>query len=347
MRYIKITLIKRVILMNTKDTTVQWSYDFIQSFYLNNSETLTDTERAYLHYLAPYSSKYFSVLNPFLIYGGANTSLLLKKDKWFLRDGLIPLSFFFKDAPEELLDTKREFYVHKDFWFLVPMKWRKQVRFYDFESKVTFCQKNKPKQIVICGIANETLADPKEFVEQVEILSTTFSKNELEKMNVIAYFPNKRTDLWGRWKDENNFKYAKTLFEKIKLDIDFPEWDAISTTSSYEGTLYYEINSGSILKDSFVTQLLLSKGAGLLKQPKIESFFELSSTVSLSMYHQVNLYNCNYDAAPSIGNPMEDELLPYFKKIIEKGSEQRTLAEGWEKWYGTYIKKYYKSQKLF
>lgn len=327
---------------------VQWSYDFIQSFYLNTNEGQSDTERLYHNYLSPFGEKYYSHLNPFLIFGGASLEQLLKKDIWMLRDGLIPLSFFLKNASESLMEGNRKFILHKDFWFLVPKEWQKNVLFYDIKSNTEFGSKNPPKKIVLLGLANETLADPEEFKHALMTLGKTYSAKEFADIEVSAYFPNKRTDLWGRWQDENIFKYAKAIFQNIKIEVDFPEWDVFTTTMDYQDTLFYEINSGVIIKDTYTQQLFLSRGAGLLKnESDIEQAgFKLIKKHPLSLYHYANLYEFDFSKAPSFSDPLDSELMPYFKRILEKGSTPRVFSERWEKWYGTFVKKHYKSQAL-
>ncbi len=325
---------------------VQWSYDFIKSFYLNNNEILTAEEKIYHHYLYPFAEKYYSSLNPFMLFGGADVGQLLKKDFWMIRDGLIPLSFFFKEASEDLIKGKRKIIIHKDFWSLVPDNWRKNVLFYDIKSHQTFDKKNIPEQLILCGLANETLADPVEFVEDLKAIGSIFSEKDLEKMKILAYFPNKRTDLWGRWQDENIFKYARALFENLKMDIEFPEWDVLKSTMDFKNSLYVEINRGVLVKDSFVQQMFLSRGAGLLKTEENIENFTLVKKVPLSLYHSAEVFECDYSKLKAYKNPLDGDLMPYFKKIIEKGTSPRVLSEGWEKWYGSYVKKYYKAQGL-
>ena len=99
------------------DEVVQWSYDYIQTFYLNTNEQMGDSERLYLNYLSPFCDKYYSHLNPFILFGGASTEQLLKKNIWMLRDGIVPLSHFFKEASTDLMKGKRKFIIHKDFGF--------------------------------------------------------------------------------------------------------------------------------------------------------------------------------------------------------------------------------------
>lgn len=323
---------------------VQWSYDFIQSFYLNNNESRTDKEMLYSHYLAPFGDKYFSPLNPFLLFGGVNLELLLKKDIWLLRDGLIPLSFFFKEASLDLQVTSRKFIIHKDFWFLVPEAWQKHVLFYEIKSKKTYGKGVVPEKMVLMGIANETMADSDEFVSLITELSENFTEKELAKMQITAYFPNKRSDLWGKWQDDNIFKYAKVMFEKLKMDIQFPEWDILKSTMDYQNTLYFEVNSGAIVKDTATTHMFLSRGAGLLNNSEgPNKDFKLVRTLPLSLYHEVHVSEFDFKKAKKYENPLNDGLMPYFKKIIEKGTNPRSFGEGWEKWYGSYIKKHYKN----
>ncbi len=326
---------------------VQWSYDFIQSFYLNNNESRTEREMQYTHYISPFSDKYYSPLNPFLIFGGADPEQLLKKDTWLLRDGLIPLSFFFKEASLDLLAGSRKFLVHKDFWFLVPPTWQKNVLFYDVSAKKNYGKGSVPEKMVLMGIANDTMADPEEFVTSIKDLASNFTAKEIEKIQIMAYFPNKRSDLWGKWQDENIFKYAKSIFENLKMDIHFPEWDVLKSTMDYQNTLYYEVNSGVIVKDTATQHMFLSRGAGLLKcSDANEKGFKLIKTLSLSLYHDVNIFEFDFQKLKAVSNPLESDLLPYYKKIIEKGTSPRLISEGWEKWYGSYVKKYYKNQGL-
>ncbi len=323
---------------------VQWSYDFIQSFYLNNNESRTGVDLLYQQFLAPFADKYYSPLNPFIIFGGADSAQLLKKNVWMLRDGLLPLSFFFKEASEELLQDDRKFIIHKDLWFLVPPAWQKSVLFFDVKSNNVFDQKRLPQKIFISGFANDTLADQDEFLADIEELASNFSKEELEKIQISAYFPGKNNDLWAKWKDENPFKYAKALFKNLKIDIDFPDWEIIKSTMNYDDTLYFEINRGAMVKDSYLKQMFLSRGAGELKRENSEDGFTYMKNVQLSPYHSVEILSCDFKEVSSYIDPLKSDIMPYFKKIFAKTSSPRNISDGWEKWYGAYIKKHYKSQ---
>lgn len=323
---------------------IQWSYDFIQNFYLNNVETISDTEKIYLNYLSPFGDKFYGPTNPVLLLGGADLGQLMKKDIWTLRDGLIPLSVFFKE--NTLNEKKLNLLIHKDLWFLVPEKWRNSVNYYSIEANQRFSAKQPPKKLIIMGSPNETLADPEEFCEDVEYLAKKLGKTNIEKMDIVGFFPNKRTDLWGRWQDENIFGYSKVLFKNLKLDIHFPEWQILKSEMNLSDTLYYEINRGHFIKDTFPKHLFLSRGAGLLESEDEKSPMIPTNNVKLSLYHSMQIYKLDEKNCGKYIDPMSDELMPYLRKIIEKGTNPRNVGASWEKWFGTFIKKHYKNQEL-
>jgi hypothetical protein len=334
--------------MNKKSQTeiVQWSYDFIHNFYLNNTESLTGQERMYLDYLSPFSGKYFSALNPVLLYGGADIKQLLKKKEWLVRDGLIPLSFFFK---EKLLNKEGlNLTIHKDLFFIVPPEWRNNVTFYEIEADNKYDKIKLPKQIILFGMPNETLADPDEFEEDVSMLANTFGKKNIQNMKIIAYLPNKRTDLWGRWQDENFFKYGKSIFKNLKMDIEFPELQTIESMSDLKDSLYFEINRGHIIKDTFTQHFFLSKGAGMLKPEKnsFEKAFIKKDRIRLSLHHSVQTYKLKNSDFDKYDDPFSNELMPYYKKLLEKSMFPKHINQEWEKWFGTYIRIHYKSSGL-
>ena len=330
--------------MTTYSESIQWSYDFIRNFYLSNVETISEREKIYLNYLHPFSEKYYGPTNPVLLLGGADIEQLMKKDVWTIRDGIIPLSVFF--AENTLNEKKLQLMIHKDLWFMVPEKWRTNVSFYEITAEMKFSKANLPKRIIIMGSPNDTLADNDEFEEDIELLSTTLGKSNIEKMEVVGYFPNKRTDLWGKWQDENIFKYSKKLFNSLKMDIKFPEWQLLKSEMNCKNTLYYEVNRGHFIKDSYPLHLFLSRGAGLLEDINRKGPLIETGKVKLSLYHNMVTYKLDEANCGKYVDPLSDELMPYFRKIIERGTNPRNVGASWEAWFGSFIKKHYKNKEL-
>lgn len=329
--------------MKAKDglELVQYEYDFIQSLFLNNEEELTREERMYQHYFAPFADKYFSPQNSICMLGGLNKKFLKLKKVWTLRDGLVPINIFFM-LNEPTTDHPR-LYIHKDLWFIVPVAWQKHVRFFDIDTDCRFSKNKLPKKIIIMGLANSTLADPEEFDDALNLLVEKIGEKNLKDIEVQAYIPTRGTDLLGGWQKENTFVYARSLFEKIKIDIEFPEWVILREQATHSDTMYYEINRGHFIKDSYSMHHFLSKGAGLLEagSPNDKIPFVQESKVPLSQFHWMNTYSLDFSQCQKYQDPFSSEYFHYFKKIALKGSESKSLSKHWESWMATYLKQYF------
>jgi len=323
-------------MISTERKTVQWAFDFIESYYLNNLEKLTELELVYLDYLSPFSKSYFGPTCPILLLSGIDLEKLEKKDYWTIRDGLIPLYFFFKE--NEPLEGQK-ILVDSDFLFLVPNKWKKNVLFYKIEADNLFSKNNLPKEIILFGLPNETLTSFDEFEEQLKAISNYLGKENIEKINITAYLPNKRADLWGTWTDENFFKYGKVLFKELKIDIAFPELLAINAKSSYKDTLYVELNAKHFIADTFPMHMVLSKGGGLLEGRKLSSIFKPKQKLKLSLHHSIAIYEVAENDYPDWSDPFLDSDLDYYKKILSSGVRSKNLTKQWEAWMSSYLKK--------
>lgn len=323
---------------------VQWGYDLVHNAYLNHQEDSARTDHLYLNYLAPFSNEFFGPTNPVIFFGGHTFKNLSKLPYWTLRDGVIPLTIFFKESEPE--QVKGEIFIHKDLWFVVPENWRKKVKYFSVEPDVLYDKNNLPKKIFISGILNSTLADPDEFDENLKLLADTLGKENLKKIEIFSYFPDKRNDLWGSWEEENVLKYSKAIFENLKLDIQVPEWRLIHSEVNYKDCLYYEVNSGLFIKDSYLQHFTLSRGAGGLKKAAspMDSAFKKISESRSSLYHKLFIYECDYAQMGKYENPFEHENFRYFKKIIEHTNLHKRVNFYWEKWYATYVKNFYKSK---
>lgn len=115
---------------------------------------------------------------------------------------------------------------------------------------------------------------------------------------------------------------------------------------SLNDTLFYEINRGHFIKDSFPLHLFLSRGAGLLETEPTVGPFQESGKVKLSLYHHMTIYKLDESNCEKYIDPLSDDLLPYLKKMIAKGTSPRNINNTWEKWFATYIKKYYQRKEM-
>ncbi|MDD4973883.1 MAG: hypothetical protein PHY93_06005 [Bacteriovorax sp.] len=318
---------------------IQWTYDFIQNAQQDAGMPLGKKTRPNHFYLKPFSLDYYAPTNPVLL-GGNITKKLINKKIWTLRDGLIPLSFFFREnSPSKM---PGEFAIHKDLWFLVPEQWRDKIVFYDIKSDYVYNEEHLPENLFITGMLNSTFADLEEFENDLLAISNRLGKKNIEKMKIIAFFPNKRNNLWGKWSDENSLEFSKHLFSKLKMDIQFPGWETIQAEMNFKNYLYHEINRGYFIQDTYTKYFALSRGAGLLQENNFESPLKEIANHRLSLHHSLSIYLPDFSKLPRYSDPFKDDYFFYFQDLCKGHIKNVRTSPNWDSWFALYLKKFYK-----
>lgn len=323
------------------NSIVQWGFDLVRNSYLNRDKEIEEKNELYLNYLAPFSMEFFSGNHPILLFGGHDFAEVTKKGNITIRDGLIPLSLFFQNTKPEEIDGI--LYVHCDFWFVVPEEWRPKIKYYRIKAKQVYNGDKTPKKILVTGLLNSTLADPVEFDSMLKHLKESIGSEKIGQAEILAFFPEKRTDLWGSWEEDNILRFSKSIFNNLGLNVATPAWKDLATETDFNDYLYYEINSGLFIKDSYVQHRILSRGGGLLEE-KSSDFFRKSGEVKASLYHSYELFELNHESIKLASSPFPTEKIPYFKRIAEHEFNSVKLNFDWEKWYAYYIKKMIKDR---
>ncbi len=330
---------------NEKKEIIQWGYELIKNAYLNKVQEPDLQDELYLNYLFPFSKEIYSLGHSVLLFGGHSFKTFNQKPFITVRDGIIPLTIFFGEMrPDEF---KLDIYIPKDLWFIVPDEWRGKVRFYEIKSDEIYSAHKLPEKIFVSGILNSTLADPDQFEASIKRLADGIGKENLKNIEVIAYFPDKRNDLWGSWEEENVLSYSSAIFRHLGLELKTPRWGDLKNEMNFRNCLYHEVNSGLFIKDSYLSHFALSRGAGLLaEEPKPEEdnfnfLFELRN----SLYHKYNFYEFDYSKVEKFSDPLKSNQFTYFKRLIEFQNKDVRLNFEWEKWYASYIKRFYKNNK--
>ncbi len=324
---------------------VQWSYDLVQNAYLVKPEDTEVLHDIYLNYLFPFCNNYYGPTHPMMIFGGHSVKDMPERPYITVRDGIVPLCILFRDLKPSAI--KGQLFIHRDLWYTVPEDWQDKVKYFEVEATKTYDAENLPKRIFIAGTLNSTLADPLEFEAQVKALADRLGKDNLANIDIMAFFPNKRTDLWGAWEEENVLNYSRAIFEHLKVDVKTPEWHLIHSENNFKDCLYYEINAGTLIKDSYLTHFTLSRGAGLLTPipDALDAHFKRTSTVGLSLYHRMNLYELDYDKVTPYCDPLNSDNFRYYKKLIEAANQKKKFNFKWEKWLATYLKRFFKESR--
>lgn len=320
---------------------VSWIIDGFKNNYISN---VNHSELTYFHYLTPFSNPFFNPLNPVLLFCGYSKTTFNDKSHVMLRDGLIPLTYFFKESDPD--DFECTFYIPAKFWFVVPKNWRRKVKFFRIKSDTVYSANNLPKKIILMGTLNSTFADGDEFAESIRnLVSELGGKENFKNIDVAAYFSFKRNDLWGHWDEENILEYAKVLFNEIKMDIKFPPLENIMSESGFKDVLYYEVNRGYFISETYMTQHLLSRGAGLIDDFKISDKFVADKSVNLSLNHKLETFSYTKEAMEGDDyiDPFKDSVYFSYRKFFETVMKTNQ-GNHWDSWFSSYLKTHYRGR---
>lgn len=329
--------------MKDDNLYVSWIVDGFKNNYLS---TVNHGELTYFHYLTPFSNPYFGPLNPVLLFCGHSKTTFNDKSHIMLRDGLIPLTYFFKESDPK--DFECTFYIPAEFWFLVPKEWRTKVKFFRISAKTIYNAANLPKKIILMGTLNSTFADGDEFAEDIRnLVASLGGKDNLKNIDVAAYFSFKRNDLWGRWDDENILEYSKVLFNEIKMDIKFPQLDNIMSESGFKDVLYHEVNRGYFISQSYMSQHLLSRGAGQIGNLEVSDKLVAEKSISLSLHHTLETFTYSKEAllGSDYVDPFKDSVYFSYRKFFETVMKTHQ-GNQWDGWFSSYLKSHYKGRKI-
>jgi|GEM_PF-515806 len=316
---------------------VNWTYDYILNSQQDPALPVGRKIRPNHYYLRPFSLPYYGPHNPVLI-GGYLTKKLLNKKSWSLRDGLVPLSFFFKEHTPE---PGVVYNIPSEFWYVVPENWKKQVSTYEIKSQLTFGLSRPPERILLAGMQDSVFADINEFKNCLAELAQKIGSNHLTKAKITALFPYKRNNLWGKRSDDETFSMAQALLKETGFNVHFIEWNELKIETSLKDCLYFEVNKHYFIADSYLKFFALSRGAGLLESSKtIPS--EETGRMDLSPNHFVVLSSPDWKALPTYSDPFQHHYFSYFQDLVKGQLKSVRISPNWESWYPLYLKKFYK-----
>ncbi len=319
---------------------VQWMYDYIRNSDVDLVTERRAEKRSYHDYLRPFSKRYYSPANAALLFDGRITNKLREKKLCLLRDGLIPLCLFFREhSPSQFTG---HIAVSSQLWYMIPDQWREKVLFYETEAQNEFSRVKVPSKLFITGMLNSTLCDQEEFENHLKYLAETIGKENLSHMEILAYFPNKKKNLWGKWSEETLLKYSNLLYQYLGNKIHFSLWEDLQTETNFHDCLYYECNSGHFIQDSYLKHFVLSRGGTLLHPLQKEISGEIVHSYPLSLYHSVIISRPDFSKLPAYKNPFSSEFLEAYKNMYGSNTKSSEASTSWDSWFASYLKKYYK-----
>ena len=194
-----------------------------------------------------------------------------------MRDGLLPILWFFKNNPAPA-SFRGNLQVHADFEEYVPDAWRSQVELYRFFSTsaggyLTKAKKAQPiRNLLLLGlIAPSVCSLPTLNDELKEIVRLIGGKKGLDNCTIKAVLP-LRFENMHLFNGQSYYnRFIASICRELGTQIDFMEYDAFRASYPAEDTWFHEFNDRWLYADSYMSLVAQSKSCRVLPLHKSDS----------------------------------------------------------------------------
>lgn len=261
------------------------------------------SQNTFLMEMSPYSIEYFLPVNSIFLFEENNKHLLSSQDYFLIRDGLYTLLNFFHyhPTPENISSI---FLIHQRLSSFVPLAWKKQVAYYNYDLPNAQANKN----IILSGLFNNNFVSLDAFEKKLDQVKKT-SPNSQDFLSLLTH----RSDLFIGENDlglSHIFFFCKLLMKKLGTQIDFLTVNQIESLQLNEYS-FVDFNENLLtIADDYMIHLFLSKGVPPLFSPIIEKFND-DVVIPCSPHHSLRISF----APPSWTKESEDKIFK-FKKIL-------------------------------
>lgn len=309
--------------------------DHVQSNFLARelaSDPALEGVRRFTKAFGPFMEAYFSPLRPVFSFEINRADRFQKKELWMLRDGAIPLAWFFESVPKNLAIAS-DILVHSSLGSLVPANWKKNAKYYELYSEEKYHSAHRPENLFLTGPINPLITS---LVELDSILNSAIDiLGGVKGQQVLVYCPVRGNEFAQAEEESFEFQYCHKIFSRFGKNVRFIHWN-MAEHASFANTAVIDLNGGWILKDNSMVHHALRRGAGLLQVPRGKS--SEAMPVQLSKYHGIKVSSVPSTALP--GPNRNTELLAFYSEFQQKVRDPRSQLP-WPKWYGGFLRASY------
>lgn len=206
----------------------------------------------------PVAQAYASPLNPLFLGSLIHIRQLESKPHWLVRDGALPLHWFFKTHPRPGARPSRLF-IHEDLQSLVPEAWHDHVGTYRLH------QQSPSRQATSLLAVGLSVKDSDDLANDVRGAFKDISRKKILDLQPYAFLPWTRLDRPATTPAPKTPRAATALLNKyFSKPVIAQAWPQMTKQISYGRFALLEVHSRLIYADSFFTHLPLCRGASLL-----------------------------------------------------------------------------------
>ena len=240
-------------------------------------------ENKLLQWIKDITCPYYSKLCPIFSCQISSPVQINKYEVVLLRDGFVPLMWFFKNNPTPN-NFSCYFLVDYDFRDFIPLSWAKQIHFYRTQNTTPI---KTPSRLLITGLLSDSYLS-QDYLEHMVRLVRSNTKLAPEILVLYSHDP----FYLNETQSYHALVYSISQFGPMKKS-----WSVEDIKGHRDFSDYYllDLNEKLLYSDSYIVHKLLKKGAQLLpnicKVPRAQGH-----TVSLSPNHSMHIITDN--AAP-------------------------------------------------
>jgi hypothetical protein len=177
---------------------------------------------------------------------------------WLIRDGLVPLSWFFECHPKPPSDGfKTKLLILEDLAGYVPSGWRKHFGTYRLVSRKTTKTKG-PRRLFLTSLVNESYCSLESLKTQFEKVHRWLGPRK-HSSDILAFLP-----IHNEPSSSFASQFIANVCGEMPGHIQCMDWQKFNNSDSLVGYSLVELNDHLICGDSYLSHAVLSRGATLL-----------------------------------------------------------------------------------
>jgi len=227
---------------------------------------------------------------------------LSQRPEWILRDGLVPLAWFFKQNPTPPKTLRTKLYIEESLAPLIPKAWKPLVGSFRLRSISTKPNPSRETSLFLTGIMNPSHCSLSFLSHSLKKIHRLLKEKKVTPSSVYCYLPLAFESVHYTSAFEFHPHFIKILKSEFQIPILFLGEKEFFNKSQISHGFIYELNEGGLFNNSYLLHRSLFNGLSLLENPPSSS--NLFKTVYFSPYHALELSNKISQSQDPIEKPL-------------------------------------------
>ncbi len=306
----------------------------LPSFYHHTSKKLAQTSpecRQFLNAIWPSAISYDSPLCPIFLAEVSKIQVLAKRPIWLIRDGLVPLSWFFEMHPKPPVGLKTRLFIAEKLSGYVPTAWRKLFGTYRLVSRTPSKRIRGAKKLFLASVVLESYCSRESLRQKCQEVRRLLGPKIASEPH-LGFFP-----IHQELPSAFPSQFIIDICQTIPGTIQAIDWPKFNQSDSLQGYSLFEFNDDLICADSYLSHAVLTRGATLLNSEfhldSINKIEKGCSYTELSPYHGMIVRpQISKDSHLEIALQQRNEMSSYYQGYNRAMRSKANLKYPWPTW---------------